>query len=216
MCQIKEHHSGIVRYWDAVAARYCELFRDELQSKPYDLNVLNAFATSVGRGARVCDVGCGPCAHVTRYLADQGLDMVGIDLSAVCVALARREQPSLQFFRMDMGTMAFREDSFDGLVAYYALHYQPKSTLDAVIREFARILRPGGKLLVVVKEGNGEGWIPDPLGSGQQVFWCAFTPSEVQSLLANNGFQIVSSDVREPLPDEIRVRRIYVSAQRTL
>ena len=205
---------AIARCWDARANRYLELFRDEFESKPYDVAVLETFAAALPAGARVCDAGCGPCGHVARILADRGLDVVGIDLSAKCVALARAEQPSLRFETMDMAAMAFGDCAFDGLIAYYALHDQPKSTLPAVFREFARVLRPGGRLLVVAKEGAGEGWIDDPMGLPAQVFWSAFSPGELRELCINAGFQTPSCAVRDPFPEEIPVRRIYLTAAR--
>jgi len=205
---------AVARCWDARASRYLELFRDEFQSKPYDLAVLETFAAALPAGARVCDAGCGPCGHVARILADRGLDVTGIDLSPKCVALARAEQPSLRFETMDMAAMAFGDCAFDGLIAYYALHDQPKSTLPAVFREFARVLRPGGRLLVVAKEGAGEGWIDDPMGLPAQVFWSAFSPGELRELCINAGFQTPSCAVRDPFPEEIPVRRIYLTAAR--
>ena len=63
------------QYWDSVADRYLELFRHELQEKPYDRDVIIAFTGMLSAGAPVCDAGCGPCAHVTRLLADAGLDV---------------------------------------------------------------------------------------------------------------------------------------------
>ncbi len=206
--------SAVVRYWDAVAARYLELFRDELESKPYDRKVLRTFAASLGAGARVCDAGCGPCAHVAKLLADEGLQVEGVDLSPECVRLSCAQQSALRFHVMDMAAMDFAPGTFDGVIAYYALHYQPKTTLDAVIREFARVLCSQGHLLLVVKEGEGEGWIPDPLGVENEVFWCAFRKDELESLVSRNGFQVVDCTVREPLPEEIQVRRIYLTAQR--
>ncbi len=215
MNDVGSHLERVAQYWDSVAARYLDLFRDELQGKPYDVNVLKPFAASLGAGAVVCDVGCGPCGHVTRLLADQGLRVRGIDLSPRCVMLARGEQPTLPFDVMDMGAMTFDECAFDGLVAYYALHYQPKRALDRVFREFLRVLRPGGRLLVVSKEGNEEGMVTDPLGSGQEVFWCALPGHDLTALLSLSGFRILSCAVREPLPAEIPVRRIYVHAERS-
>lgn len=209
-----EHLATIARYWDSVAKRYLELYRDELRGKPYDQQAIASFAADLNPGARVCDAGCGPCGHITRLLADSGLDVVGVDISKKCVSLARREQQSLRFEVMDMATMDFADDTFQGVVAYYALHYQPKSNLDRVVREFARVLRPLGRLLIVAKEGEGEGWISDPMGTGQQVFWCALGRQELEALVTANGFIITGSDVREPLHGEIAVRRIYLRAER--
>lgn len=205
---------AVAQYWDMAASRYLELFRGEFQGKPFDLAVLKTFAARLQRGARVCDVGCGPCGHVARILADHGLDAMGIDLSPNCVALARGEQPSLRFEIMDMAAMAFADGSLDGLVAYYALHYRQKSTLPPVFREFSRVLRPGGRILVVAKEGTGEGWIADPMEIAGEVFWSAFSADELRKLCVGTGFRAVSCTAREPLPGEISVRRIYVTAQR--
>ena len=74
-----------------------------------------------------------------------------------------------------MEAMTFPDASFDGLVAYYSVIYTPRVALPALGREFHRVLRPGGALLVVVKEGETEGWIPDPMGSGRETFFANFT-----------------------------------------
>ena len=214
MGQAQDHPERVVHYWNLVAPRYLELYRDELSGKPYDQETLKKFAATLGPNALVCDAGCGPCGHINRVLADAGAKVVGIDISPKCVDLARQEQPSLQFEVMDMGAMDFDNDSFDGLIAYYSLHYQAKSKLGNVVKEFARVLRPNGRLLIAAKAGEQEGWIADPLGSGEQVFWSEFTCEELQSLVVQNGFQIEHCAVREPLPSEISVRRIYVTALR--
>jgi SAM-dependent methyltransferase len=141
--------------------------------------------------------------------------MTGVDISDECVSLARAEQPTLEFTQADIGEMPFEDGAFEGLVAYYALHYEPRVGLARIVREFARVLRPGGKLLVVAKDGDEEHYIADPLGSGQQVFWCAVPELELRTLLESNGFQVTSSRVREPQPDEIGVKRIYITATRS-
>ncbi len=209
------HLRGVARYWDAVANRYLALYRDELARKPYDREVLDAFAERVGAGGRACDAGCGPCGHVAAHLASRGLEVLGVDLSPRCVALARIEQPALRFEVMDMGALALEDGALDGVIAYYAFHYQPKVTLPAVVREFHRVLRPGGQLLIVAKEGAGEGWIDDPMGGATRVFWAGFTAIELESLAAENGFRIAGSLARDPQPDEIAARRLYVAATKS-
>jgi ubiquinone/menaquinone biosynthesis C-methylase UbiE len=207
--------AAITRYWDIVAEKYLDLFRHELETKPYDLEILKAFAANLGPGARVCDVGCGPCAHVTRLLADQGLKLTGVDVSPRCISLAQQEQPSLQFAVMDMANLAFADGKLDGVVTYYALHYERKATMSVVLREFARVLRPGGRILIVVKQGSADGWIIDPMGSGESVYWCEFEPDELKQLLLQSDFINLHCTVREPLPNEIAVPRIYITAERT-
>jgi SAM-dependent methyltransferase len=216
--------------WDAVADRYLELFRDELRHKPFDVEALSDFAHQLPPGATVCDAGCGPCAHTTRLLAEAGMHPVGIDISPRCIELARAEQPQLRLEVMDMAAMAFAEASFDGLLSCYALHYMHRGAIGAVLAEYARVLRADGLLLLVVKEGGGEdygegasndhgknssqGWIDDPLGSGQQVYWIDFRAEDLRAQLEASGFLVTRVVVRDPLPDEIAVRRIYLWARR--
>jgi len=212
--QARRHNDRIAHYWDTVASRYLDLFRSELEGKPFDVALLKSFAAQLGAGAYVCDAGCGPCGHVTALLASQGLKVHGIDISPECVKLAQREHPSLTFDVMDQSKMTFAYGAFDGLVTYYSLHYQPKACLDRSLREFCRVLRPGGRILVVSKEGDQEGWIADPLGSGQETYWSAVPIDELAAHLERSGFRILDCQIRDPLPDEIPVRRIFTQAER--
>ncbi|MEU4579346.1 trans-aconitate 2-methyltransferase [Nonomuraea sp. ATR24] len=201
--------ASVAHLWDARADRYLELFRHELAGKPHDREVLAAFAGRVGPGGRVCDAGCGPCGHVTALLAGHGLDVLGVDLSPRCVELAAREQPGCRFAVMDQRDVT---GGLDGLVSYYSLHDQPKRELPGTLAAWARALRPGGELLVVAKQGDGDGVIDDPLGTGLRVYWAEFTPGELETAARAAGFTIGEITVREAYEDEIAARRIYLTA----
>ncbi|MFD7868364.1 class I SAM-dependent methyltransferase [Streptomyces sp. NPDC059783] len=203
--------ADVVRTWDARADHYLRLFRDELESKPFDLEALDAFAGRVVPGGRVYDAGCGPCGHVTQFLADRGLDVLGIDLSPRCVALARRERPDCRFAVQDQRTIT---EPLDGLVAYYSLHDQPRAGLPATLASWAAALRPGGRLLVVAKEGTNDGVVDDPLGSDLQVYWAEFTEYELRRAAGNASFRVDTCTVREAYENEIPTRRIYLAATR--
>ncbi|MFD9946707.1 class I SAM-dependent methyltransferase [Nonomuraea sp. NPDC059023] len=204
--------SDVVRVWDARADHYLRLFRHELAGKPFDLEVLDAFAQRVGDGGRVCDAGCGPCGHVTALLAAHGLDAFGIDLSPRCVELAGGEQPGCRFEVMDQRAVP---PALDGLVSYYSLHDQPKRELPSALGAWAAAIRPGGQLLVVAKEGYGDGVIADPLGGELRVYWAEYTAPELRAAAEAAGFLVDDVTVREAYEDEIPTRRIYLSATRS-
>jgi trans-aconitate methyltransferase len=206
----------VVRAWDARADRYLRLFRHEWADKPFDRAVLTALAGRVGAGGRVCDAGCGPCGHVAATLAGHGLDVLGIDLSPRCVELARREKPECRFEVMDQRAIGpdMPGDPFDGLVSYYSLHDQPKRELPGTLTGWAAAIRPGGHLLVVAKDGTADGVVDDPLGSGLRVYWAEFTEPELRAAAESAGFRVEDVTVREAYADEIRVRRIYLTATR--
>ncbi|MGH3703529.1 MAG: class I SAM-dependent methyltransferase [Agromyces sp.] len=206
----------VVRSWDARAERYLELFRDELGGKPFDRALLADFAAHVGAGARVVDAGCGPCGHVAALLAGFGLDVLGIDLSPRCIALARREQPGIRFEVADQRaiTPAMTDGPLDGLVSYYSLHDQPKREVALTFAAWATAIRPGGRLLVVAKEGTGDGIVDDPRGSGIRVYWAEYAEAELGAAAVAAGFVVDELAVREAYDDEIPTRRIALSATR--
>ena len=208
--------ADVVRAWDARADRYLELFRHEFDGKPFDRELLDAFARRMPRGGRVVDAGCGPCGHVTAFLAARGLDVLGIDLSPRCVELARAEQPACRFEVMDQ--RAIDPDriggALDGLVSYYSLHDQPRAGLADTFAAWAGVIRPGGRLLVVAKEGTSDGVIDDPLGSGIRVYWAEFTEAELVAAAQAAGFRIDDIAAREAYDDEIQTRRLFIAATR--
>ncbi|MEU1470076.1 class I SAM-dependent methyltransferase [Streptomyces sp. NPDC005761] len=204
--------ADVIRTWDARADHYLRLFRHELDGKPFDLAALHAFAGRVTEGGTVYDAGCGPCGHVTELLAARGLDVLGIDLSPRCVALAREEKPGCRFAVMDQREIAGAR--LDGLVSYYSLHDQPKRELPAALAAWAAALRPGGQLLIVAKEGTGDHVIDDPLGSGLRVYWAEFTQDELRAAAVAAAFRVDDCTVREAYEGEIPTRRIHLAATR--
>jgi trans-aconitate methyltransferase len=74
--------------YDTVATVYADHLVDELNGQPFETWLLDRVAAHADAGP-VVEVGCGP-GHVTAYLAEAGVDAIGIDLSPGMVAEARR------------------------------------------------------------------------------------------------------------------------------
>jgi len=206
------HTTAAVRYWNAISPHYLELFRGELAEKPGDVAQLKAFAASLPEDGTVGDLGCGPCAHITQMLADAGLRVTGIDISEVAISLARGEHPGLDLQVMDASALTFADESFDGLVAVYLVHYLPQAGWPDLLAECTRVLKPGGRLLVVAKKGDEEGFIADPLGGDIETFWSASPPDVLEAAMTAVGLRVLDTFVRDALPGEIPVRRIFVTA----
>ncbi|GAB2634154.1 hypothetical protein GCM10027068_12000 [Prescottella soli] len=74
------HLRGTAEACDAVAVRYAELARNELDTLPLDRAALAAFAElarATGSGP-VAELGCGP-GRVTAHLRDLELEVFGVD-----------------------------------------------------------------------------------------------------------------------------------------
>ncbi len=78
--------------YDRVAERSADTIGDELDHRPLERGLLDAFASLLGPDASVADIGCGP-GHVTAYVASRGLAASGVDLSPGMVDIARSRYP---------------------------------------------------------------------------------------------------------------------------
>jgi SAM-dependent methyltransferase len=107
-------------------------------------------------GSRVLDAGCASGAHAA-WLAQQGCQVVGFDLSPRMVHQARSRCASQAAFVVaDLTDPPFAPRVFDGILCSLALHYL--EDMASTIRQFARILRPDGWLLVTLDHPSGVGW----------------------------------------------------------
>ena len=103
-------------------------------------------------GSRLLDVGCGsggPALHLVRRA---GCQVVGVDLSEEAVAEATRlaHEASLEtrssFLQADAReALPFENDTFDALICIDAINHLPDRA--RVLGDWARLLRPGGRLL---------------------------------------------------------------------
>lgn len=103
------------------------------------------------RGGRVLEVGVGTGMALVRY--GQDVEVVGIDYSPDMLAKAeakvreRRLSQIKGLMRMDARRLEFPNGSFDTVAAMHVLSVVPDPHL--VVAEAARVLRPGGELVVV-------------------------------------------------------------------
>jgi ubiquinone/menaquinone biosynthesis C-methylase UbiE len=194
--------------FNLAAEKYYELFKDEMRQKKYDRVLLDEFARNFDSDSIIFDVGCGP-GHITSYLADKGLNILGIDISERCIEIARREHPKLRFRVMDMAKLDIADESIDGIVSFYSIIHTPKRFVHRLFHEFSRVLKEGGVILVVVKKGSTEGYVDELLGFKTRLHFTSFTEEEVGNYLRNSGFEAVFLEARQPYDFEIPVERIY-------
>ena len=203
------------RAYDLAASKYHELFRNEIEEKPYDRNLLDVFAGKFEPGSLICDAGCGPSAQSGRYLAGKGMKVIGIDVSGRCVEMARKANPGLEFKCEDIAGTSFGDGALDGVIAFYSIIHTPKKFLGEIFREFWRVLKPGGRLLVAVKAGFGEGLLEELLGIKTEIYFSLFKERELAELFSGAGFVMEFLERRHPYDFEIKNDRIYAIGRAT-
>lgn len=186
-----------------------------MKQKEYDRVLLNKFASNFDSESIICDVGCGP-GHITRYLFDRGLNVFGVDISEKCIEIARRENPKLRFQVMDMAKLKIADGSIDGIVSFCSIIHTPKRFIRILFREFNRVLKKGGKILIVVKKGSLEGYIDELVGFNTRLYFTNFTEEELETHLQTPGFELIFLKIRQSYNFEIPVERIYAIGRKCL
>ena len=119
-------------------------------------------------GARVLDLGCGAGIPATRELAGRGLQVIGVDFSAVQLGRARRLVPDARLVQADMATLQFSPASLDAVVSFYALIHLPLADQRALFPRIRDWLRPAGFLLAIV---GAQPWTGLGQFHGAEMFW---------------------------------------------
>jgi SAM-dependent methyltransferase len=96
---------------------------------------------------RALDAACGTGRHARR-LAELGHEVVGVDVSPEMLERARAAVPQATFHEGDLRALDEPDASFDLVVCGLALAHLPD--LGAGVAELARLLKPGGRLVVSV------------------------------------------------------------------
>jgi len=201
--------------YDSVAAAYVEHLYAELAEKPLDRHLLNRFAEEVRDRGVAGDLGCGP-GHVARHLHDQGVRVLGIDLSPEMVRWATQLNPGLEFRVGDMRSLDLPDASLAGIVAFYSIiHFSPQELGDA-LRELHRVLTSNGVLLLSFHAGDTTLHLDELWGQAVSLDFRFLVPGEVIASLQSAGFAVTESTEREPYAGaEYPSRRCYLFARAT-
>ncbi|WP_229115433.1 class I SAM-dependent methyltransferase [Halapricum desulfuricans] len=161
----------IRRAWDEIADTYAAR-RDPDGS---DAALIDDLLASLPADPVVLDIGCGDGA---RTLANLPPGSVGLDIARRNLDLAAATVPAARLVQADMTALPVQDARIDAITAYHAVFHVPREEHRSVYAEFARVLRPGGRLLMTLPSGRFEtvrrGWM------GGQMFFSA--PGRKQTL----------------------------------
>ena len=157
----------------------------------------------LGPGDGVLDVACGPgnfTRDFARLVGPAGL-VVGLDASRTMLARAVRDTPeatepdgNVAYVRADATFLPFRDESFDAVCCFAALHMmaEPFAALD----EMERVLTPGGRIALLTScrtrtapARAWDGFVGSRLGMRM------FEREEITQALADRGFDPIRSRI---------------------
>ncbi|MVN85889.1 methyltransferase domain-containing protein [Deinococcus sp. HMF7620] len=134
-----EREAVNAQQFDALAATYDEVGFLALAAR------LTATAAQVRPGEAVLDVMTGT-GTVLAALGQHDGPLVGTDLSAGMLEVARRRVPGATFVQADAAALPFPAATFDTVICAAGLFFMPD--MAGAVREWARVLRPGGRLVI--------------------------------------------------------------------
>ncbi|QSG04111.1 class I SAM-dependent methyltransferase [Natranaeroarchaeum sulfidigenes] len=184
--------------YNEMAEDYFEQYTSEVRQGSLPEPV-ERFCACLDADDRLLSAGCGAGDAPLGAADEQG---VGLDFSREQLVLARRTTEAA-LVQGDMTALPFADSSFDAVAALYSLIHVPLDEHRTVVDEFARVLRPGGRLLVTEGGVEWSGSNPDWLDSGTEMRWSMAGPEATREDLRALGFEVQGVwDVRDPTTEE--------------
>ncbi|WEH30820.1 class I SAM-dependent methyltransferase [Streptomyces sp. AM 3-1-1] len=201
--------------YDAIAPVYAERFSDSLRDIPLERALLSAFAELVRAGGdgEVGDLGCGP-GYVTAHLRGLGLRAFGVDASPAMIGLAREAHPGVRFEVGSTAALGLADGALGGVLSRWSLIHTLPAEVPAVLDEFARVLAPGGHLLLSLAATDGPEHETQSYDHAVTTAY-RWSPDRLAALLAERGLRESARTVIEPRPtDKRQFRTLHLLARK--
>ncbi len=148
---------GSCRQFDAWSKSYDRSILQRIFFGPAHDQVIRQLPTD--QPFRLLDVGCGTGRLLSKIVLSRPMASgIGIDLSHQMLEKAMQNCPKvgdrLQLLEGDSERLPFGDNSFDYVTCVHSFHHYPNQ--QRVVNEIFRVLKPGGKLLLV--DGNRDQW----------------------------------------------------------
>lgn len=138
--------------YDARAEEYVEKLGCLSQMAPQDRSTIETWRDATP--GRLLDAGSGP-GHWTDLLSDGGRrDVLGVDGTPRLVASARQRFPHVDVVVGDLAALPLATASVGGVLAWFSLIHTPPAGVPAILAELARVIVPGGSLLLGFFDGE--------------------------------------------------------------
>ena len=195
----------VEQYWTRVWKDHGRAPELSALARRDEYKIMRPVLAALPGGSRILDAGCG-LGEWTVFFAQQGFDVVGLDLSVEVVDRLNVRFPGHQFIRGDIRRTEFASESFDACFSWGAFeHFE--NGLGECLAEAHRIVRPGGWLFISVPFQNWrhilrdscplEHWDPGfdakaGYAQAHRFYQWRLTRRELQRELELHGFRVAS------------------------
>lgn len=160
------------------------------------------------KGMVVVDVGCsnGLIAHHTLMLSPK--KFIGVDPSDKAIKIAKKNNPKGTFFKSTASELLAKSGSADLVIMFDVIEHVPKGTELVALKEAARVLKKGGKIILSTPHNHFLMNILDPawyLGHRH------YRLERIKGLLKNAGFKVTTAEVRGGVWFSIYLLALYVN-----
>jgi ubiquinone/menaquinone biosynthesis C-methylase UbiE len=155
----REYRKFIQGHYDGIAGKLTSFTGLVTGHETLAGRLIRPSAFDVRGCKRILDAGCGN-GRYSKYLlrwADHDAVIAGFDLSQRMLKRARRRlhSPRINHVAADLTRIPFATGLFDAVVCGYVLEHLPDPRPG--LAELARVMRPGGKMLLLVTEDTFTG-----------------------------------------------------------
>ncbi len=145
------------------------------------------FAADIIDGADMLDVGCWTGAFASLALIRARV-LTAVDVEPLALEVARSRMAEVRFIEASALLLPFAESSFDVVTLWDVLEHLPLGSEVAVLREIARILRPGGYLALSVPNDSLLAKALDPMYFPRR--HRHYSASDLERMLESAGYTV--------------------------
>ena len=155
------------------------------------LSEVQALANSLPRGASVLDVGCGTGIPLTRFLVEDGFDVVGVDSSPKMLEQFRVNLPHTPAICERIQSCDFHGRVFDAALSWGVIFHLPYDEQRQTFAKMADVLKPGGQFLFT--SGDKDGDIEGAPMNGVPFHYYSFSIEGYREVLRDYGFTLIDT-----------------------
>lgn len=150
------------------------------------------FTRHLGHSAVILDAGCGFGRELATF-GERGDLAIGVDLSLNMLRQAVKKDPKNIVIRSEVCGLPFQDETFDGVWCRGVLHHIPDVEVEKTLTELTRVLKVGGTIFLMARDGEGHKWEQDDLVAGKSRFINFFSTDRLQELMIKSGLTVLET-----------------------